>query len=132
MMSFYIYWIFAWGVSSGGATLLDWAINFIIGFVQDVFFIQPIKILIFEILAMEIMRPQLQSIQTTLIDVACTSINLDTKCDMRIGRDVRIVQHTSGACRASKFGNIEHLPGARILHSLDDMHAQRCKEGEFR
>jgi hypothetical protein len=82
LLTFYIYWIFAWGVSNGGTTLTQWAVNFAIGFGQEVFFIQPMRILIFELLALEMMKPQLLSIYRTLADVAVSLAMTKQQFDM--------------------------------------------------
>jgi hypothetical protein len=139
LLTFYIYWIFAWGVSNGGTTLTQWALNFIIGFAQEVFFIQPMRILIFELLALEMMRPQLLSIHRTLADVAVglamTKQQFDsvpspdlTHSDGKYTR-LKVVQYTSGACSAARRAAAANLPGALVLHQLDDLHLQRCTEG---
>ncbi|RYH22921.1 hypothetical protein EON65_18580, partial [archaeon] len=63
---FYVYWVLAWGVSSGNAMLRAWGINFAVGALQDIFFVQIAKLFIIYAVAIFTIRPQLQSIRMVL------------------------------------------------------------------
>jgi hypothetical protein len=71
---FYCYWIFAWGIANGSLLLQQWGLNFAIGAIQDILFIQIAKILILYFIALFSIKPQLEEIKQTLIN---TAINMN-------------------------------------------------------
>ena len=42
---------------------------------------------------------------------------------------LRIVQHLSAACRAARSKELKNLPAAWILRQMDDIDAERCRNG---
>jgi hypothetical protein len=52
-MIFFVYWVFAWGVKNGGTTLSAWGMNFAIGAIQDIFFVQVAKVYIIRFIGVE-------------------------------------------------------------------------------
>jgi hypothetical protein len=60
--SFFVYWIFAWGVQNGGSTLRAWGLNYGIGAIQDIFFVQIAKIYLIYYIGVESSRLQLRNI----------------------------------------------------------------------
>jgi hypothetical protein len=46
MLTFFVYFIFAWGVKNGGSTLTAWSVNAVLGVLQDILFVQVVKIYI--------------------------------------------------------------------------------------
>ena len=42
---------------------------------------------------------------------------------------LRIVQHLSAACRAARSKELKNLPAAWILRQMDDVDAERCRQG---
>jgi hypothetical protein len=130
-MTFFIYWIFAWCVSNGGKTLNAWAINFAFAFGQEVLFVLPVKILIMGFVAVEMTKPQLKAIYRTISDIAITLTDrkLAREARMEDDVDVRVIQHTSAACRVSELEHLRRQPAAMILRQLDDVDGERCRRG---
>jgi hypothetical protein len=119
---FFIYWAFAWGVTNAGVTLQAWGLNFGIGVMQDVLFQNPMRICILYVLAVELMRPQLQTIHRTLYAVAMrctTSVNHNF--------DFRVAQFTSAACRVARTPVAYDLPSAGLLRLINDTDVRSCK-----
>merc|ERR1711988_926736 len=48
--------------------------------------------------------------------------------NIRDQTDVRIIQHTSAACRASRHSLLAHLPMAQLLMRIDDVDASMLRE----
>jgi hypothetical protein len=67
---FYCYWIFTWGIANGNLLLKQWGLNFAIGAIQDILFIQIAKILILYFIALFSIKPQLVEIKQILISIA--------------------------------------------------------------
>jgi hypothetical protein len=63
---FFVYWIFAWGVQDGDAMLRAWGTNYGIGFVQDFFFVNVAKTVLFYLIGRQVILPQLQCVHDTL------------------------------------------------------------------
>ena len=42
---------------------------------------------------------------------------------------LRIVQHLSAACRAARSKELKNLPAAWVLRQMDDIDAERCRQG---
>jgi hypothetical protein len=67
---FYCYWIFTWGIANGNLLLKQWGLNFAIGAIQDILFVQIVKILILYFIALFSIKPQLVEIKQILINIA--------------------------------------------------------------
>lgn len=65
---FFIYWIFAWGVQNNGSTFSAWGLNYGIGAIQDIFFVQIVKIYFIRYLGK---LPLYDSISWVLIVISC-------------------------------------------------------------
>jgi hypothetical protein len=74
---FYCYWIFAWGVSNGNLLLSAWGLNFAIGTIQDIFFVQIAKIALVYFIAFFSIKPKLVEIRHILINAAMMLIQHD-------------------------------------------------------
>ena len=92
---FYCYWIFAWGVSNGNMLLSAWGLNFAIGTIQDIFFVQIAKIALIYFIAFFSIKPKLVEIRHILIDTARMLIqqkntnNNDSKIDENFQRTLK-------------------------------------------
>lgn len=122
---FFLYWIFAWGVKNGGTTLAGWGMNFGIGAMQDIFFVQIAKIYIVRCIGIESTKPQLRNIYRVLNDLMMKY----TLSGQPLDHEIKVVQFTSAACRTARQSVCKDLPSATILKTLDDADALRCKEG---
>jgi hypothetical protein len=125
-MSFFFYWIFAWGVKNGGVTMEAWGINFAIGAAQDIFCQNPIKIFVLYVAAVEVMRPQLVNVHRTLYDVAMRAARSSP-----VDFGFRVCQHTSPTCRAARILDAYDLPSARLLRLVNDKDIQVCRQARI-
>jgi hypothetical protein len=146
----FIYWIFAWGATTGVYTLRSWGVNFGIGVSQDFLFVQPVKILVLHVLCVEAARPQLRAIHRRLVYVATLLLQRDrgslrslssTKkvgsnsktaswFGNKIDEDFSVVHHSSGACRAARMSSIGTYPAAFLLRQITDLDVQCCRESK--
>ena len=69
-LSFFVYWMFAWGVKNGGETLDAWGTNFGLGAMQDILILQMTKLYIIYVIAILAMIPQLKNVHRTLNNAA--------------------------------------------------------------
>ena len=79
IFGFLFYWVFAWGLSSGNAVFYEWGVNFAVSMVQELFFIQLVRVLLLNTLSMAAVRPQLQNIYHALSLIAVTIANAETE-----------------------------------------------------
>ena len=121
---FFIYWIFAWGVKNGGATLELWGTNYGIVIVQDILVLEVGKVFIIYAFALMSAKPQLQVIKRVINDRAL-SLAQDNSL---FGDEVSVVQHFSPACRAARTNNLSKLSASAILRSMTDSDMEKCKE----
>ena len=119
-----------------------WGTNFAIDLGNDILIIAIIKITWTSFLSLETMQPQLRVIRSVFADICLTHINrasdamdkdkndetLSSYHDERAAQ-LRIVQHLSAACRAARSKELKNLPAAWILRQLNDVDAERCREG---
>jgi hypothetical protein len=124
MIMFFLYWIFAWGLTNGGTTLTAWGIQFAMAIGYTVFFIQPVKVLLGVVVAVQALRPQVMTIYRTLTNVAMSVVQEENFVET----DFRVVQHMSAACRASRHKIAENLCASQILRHVDDIDIERCRE----
>ena len=118
-----------------------WGTNFAIDLANDILVIAIVKITWTSFLSLQTMQPQLRVIRSVFADICLTHIN---RASDAIDHDVeeattshfderasqlRIVQHLSGACRAARSKELKNLPAAWILRQMDDVDAERCREG---
>jgi hypothetical protein len=131
-LCFFMYWIFAWGVYNGGETLAAWGVNFGIGAAQDIMLVQLTKIFIVDVLTMNSMQAQLRMIRKMFADLSMSYINRSqTGVRYDEEEEIRVVQHMSAACRASRSKELKGLSSAWLLRQLDDIDAEKCREGRF-
>lgn len=149
-LSFFVYWIFAWGVKNGGATLTAWGTNYGIGAIQDIFFVQIVKVYIVYVIGIEASRVQLRNIYRVLNDLMMRSAsddlhkqdqNSSNRRNYDLGslfgqsrydieeEEICVVQHMSASCRAAKKYELQNLISSKLLNRMDDTDAWKCKEG---
>ena len=112
IFSFFVYWIFAWGVSNGGTTFAHWGSNYGVAILQDAFICEIMKICIMFVFAVVSAKPQLQVIKRVINDVALSLIQDDDDVQHS---DINIVQHFSPSCRSAHMIDVKDLPSAAIL-----------------
>ena len=120
---FFLYWIFAWGVTNAGVTLGAWGLNFAYSVIQDVFVIQVLKVFIVYVLVIEDATPHVSNIHHVLTQVA---IKLGREGTDKLSK-VSVAQYLSGACRASRRQPFSSLPAAFILRLVDDVDVLHCR-----
>ena len=113
---FFVYWIFAWGVTNGGSTLDHWGTAYGVAVIQDVCICETVKLCIMFVFAVMSAKPQLQVIKRVINDVALSLIQ-DGNDHFR-DCDINIAQHFSPSCRSAHMMNLKDLPSAAILRYL--------------
>ena len=89
---FLLYWIINWAATHGPTTSMPWFVQFMILLVQEVVVNETIKVYIVDVLALELLRPQLALIKQVLVNVASSKIQKHQFSDCTNA----IVQHVSG------------------------------------
>ena len=119
---FYLYWIFAWGVYNGSDTIASWGAVYGTSAGNDIFLVQIAKIFVLCILPIQAMQTQLVNIRKVLADVSLNYINRSSRDGddyiQEDASDVRVVQHTSAACTASRSPELRDLPSAWLLRQV--------------
>jgi hypothetical protein len=69
-IGFYLYWIMVWGIVNGKLLLNSWGWNFAISTIQDIFFVNCIRCIIFYWIGRQSIRPQLLHIRQYLQTIA--------------------------------------------------------------
>lgn len=129
-LAFFLTWLLFWAARNAGSTMSSWGFNFLIGFLQDVFFVQIAKICVIYVAGYNSLKPQLRTILQVLGEVAMRyEDELATKYH---DNEVRVVQHLSAACRASRHPVARGLPSSKILRMLNDVDIARCQENKTR
>jgi len=126
---FFLYWILQRGVTEGGHRLKLWGLNFGLSILQDVVFIQPVRVYLIYVVSMSSIKPQLISIYRVLSRVAMRCVLNEDRVDPT---KLTVVQHLSPACRAAQFNIASDLAAARILRSVDDVDKDDCKKVQNR
>jgi len=121
--AFFVYWILAWGIKSGGSTLSHWGTNYGTQSCMDIFAVQIFSILVNSVLAIFTMQPQLISIRRVLTNIGITYCQEEHD---RTG-EIRVVQHMSASCRAARMNSTKHLASATILRHMDDLDIELCR-----
>ena len=111
VLLFFVYWIFAWGVTNGGATLNDWGTDYSVAMIQDIFICETMKLCIMCVFAVISAKPQLQVIKRVINDCALSLVQDDNTCN----GDINVVQSLSPSCRAAHMHSLSHLPSSAVL-----------------
>ena len=121
-LCFFMYWIFAWGVYQGDATLAAWGAVFGTSAANDILLVQMTKILILYYLPMKAMQSQLLRIRGVLADVAINYINRHDSEHEEVKAEneseISVVQHMSAACRAARSPQLRDLSSAWLLRQV--------------
>lgn len=121
------YFLLTWCIQNVGDTLSSWGSSYGIAVAQDMLLMQPIAIILMNVLAIELVRPQLRAICRTLKNVAVEQLE-DGGGSNGNRNQLRVVQHLSATCRAARTHEACNLPSAQILRRLDDRDIQDCHE----
>ena len=124
VLIFFLYWIFAWGVKNGGATLDLWGTNYAVSIVQDILVLEVCKVCIIYVLVIMSTKPQLQVIKRVINDRALSLAQEGAE----FNEEVSVVQHFSPSCRAARTSVLSKLPASAILRSITDDDVEKCKE----
>ena len=96
--------------------------NFGIGTIQDILFVQIMKIYIIHVVGIEFAKPQLRNIYRILNDIAMSF----SQEHMHMHTDIRVIQYTSPSCRASRMFVTKELAAAKILRVMNDTMILQC------
>jgi hypothetical protein len=99
---FYCYWIFTWGIANGNLLLKQWGLNFAIGAIQDILFIQIAKILILYFIALFSIKPQLVEIKQLLVTTVTRMIQ-NQESGTTVGKDPKKKASPSDTYSLRKF-----------------------------
>ena len=123
-MIFLCYYVLAWAALVGDVMFRAWLIQFSFILVEDFFITQLIRAILVHGLAISYCKPQLLQIYHLLKKIAVRKILQQD--DMH--EDIRVVQHFSGACRASRRESMHGLPAAQLLMQIDDNDMKLCND----
>jgi len=123
-------YILFWAASQGDATTTGFTVQFALFLVQDLLVNQIIQIYVIHVLTIELLRPQLKTINHVLNHVM---VSKAARARVKGSHQQRhgvsdIVQHVSGACRAARDSSLANLPSARLLMNVDDRDVQLCRK----
>ena len=123
-LCFFMYWIFAWAVVTGGTNLSIWGAIFVTGAASDIVLVQVTKIFLLYYIPSKAMQPQLVRIRSVLADIIMDYINRhdpavqEQEEEESDDDDIRVVQHLSAACRAARSSELKSLPAAWLLRQV--------------
>ena len=124
VLIFFLYWIFAWGVKNGGATLRQWGTSYGISIVQDILVCEVGKVCVMYIFAIMSAKPQLQVIKRVINDRALSLVQDGADFNDKVS----VVQHFSPSCRAARMSGLSKLPASAVLRTMTDADVEKCKE----
>lgn len=132
VLMFFVYWIFAWGVYSGGDAVRAWGMTFGVALAESALLVQVTEFYVVFYLPALAMQPQLQHIRAVLADVSMSFVNRhdesrggsegESDSAEKTGTNTRehfsVVQLVSPACRASWSPELKALPAAWLLRQV--------------
>jgi len=121
---FFLYWTLNWGVKNTGTTINAWAINFIIGFVQSLVWLNLVQIFINYLVLTKAVKPQLKVIKRVLHQTAINYIQ--DKLSQSV-TDLQVIPHLSASCRIARSAIGANLFGARVIKHLNDNDIAMCR-----
>jgi hypothetical protein len=123
-LSFFVCWIFAWGVYEGSAVVSVWGAVLGTSLAKDIFLVQITKTFVLYYLPAQAMQPQLLRIRQVLGDISMSFINRtddmveEDEERRRDADDISVVQHMSAACRASRSAELCDLSSSWLLRQV--------------
>lgn len=123
-LSFFVCWIFAWGVYEGSAVVSVWGAVLGTSLAKDIFLVQITKTFVLYYLPAQAMQPQLLRIRQVLGDISMSFINRtddmveEDEERRRDADDISVVQHMSAACRASRSAELSDLSSSWLLRQV--------------
>jgi hypothetical protein len=154
---FFVYWILAWAVSNQGSTIYSWGIVFLIAQLQDIFFVQTIRIYICYVASLQSTRQQLIHIyrvinnvalrissESSILEVIAEPVLSNKHLSKRLREEyvelvtppmipddphdsLRVIQHFLPSCRVAKIPKYSHLFACRVLRAMDDVDNFNCR-----
>jgi hypothetical protein len=116
-------WCFVWAASNGTAGIESWAITFALLCVVDNVLNEMCQIYFLNVIITDKLRPQIQQIYDVLAWVLETRFS----DDYFPGGDIRVIQHLSASCRASRVASLSGLGASKMLSLLDDKDIALCR-----
>jgi hypothetical protein len=115
-------WIIYWSVTNGGKVADAWGMTLFVVLVCDALMNELFQIYFINVLVTDKLRPQLRQIYAVFDHVMRTRLH-----DHLPSQNVRIVQHTSAACRATRTPELKTLIASNILGVMDDADIAICR-----
>lgn len=124
MFAFKFVWILLWATGNSSKSILTtWGINFSIGVIQDIFFIQCVKVYIIHVAGVMSCLKQVKNIWYVFNEVYVRN-DPATEVD-----SLGIVQHVSPSCRASRSVLCHNLEASKdLLRKMNDNDAYKCRQ----
>ena len=140
---FFIIWILFWGTNNDGSSILNWGVNLALHLIAEIFLIALIRILIVNVLLVDLLRPFLQSAYSWFKRLPSDRDILQKRAFRRASvypnqtddgmGTISIYQHISPVCIASRYPEFEDLSSSKTICNIQDvdmLHLQRSSGGE--
>ena len=120
---FFMAWILLWGFANAhGAVVRNWGVNFVISCLQEVFLFSVARIFVLNILAVDVIRIQLQRLQAFLAFRIIGDEEVPAE-EMQVEGQSYLAQYLEPSLLAAK------LTGAHQLASISDAQLWKLSEG---
>lgn len=121
--AFMSFWIIDYAANHGTSVSSHWGLVLAIVVLIEIFLNEVSQVVFLSVLVMDKLRGQIRQTYNVLKNVYHKRVRRQDAP----GLDIRLVQHISGACRASRFNALSHLRSAAILSYLDDNDIDLCR-----
>ena len=116
---YFLYFVLLWGSVNDGVSLNAWGTNFALETLHACFVTSTLRLLIFNVLAIELLRYRLVGIYQNTLSMADDIYNVDEV--MQSEREgSRLIQLFSPSCIAARWAKSQDLVLGRVLRSLMD------------
>jgi hypothetical protein len=114
-------WILLWAYTAGNDLKRIWGLTICVVIVADIVLNEPCRIFIVHGIIVQKLRPQLKQIYQVLHTLLYSGKRKKSH------GEIRLVQHTSAACRAARASPLCHLEVAHLLQRIDDTDLSLCR-----
>merc|ERR1712000_148038 len=120
---FMAYWSMNWSLTNGSTVAKAWGVVLVIVILTDCLLNEVFQVFFINVVVTDKLRPQIRQVYRVLRHVMLTRL----REGFVPSNDVKIVQHTSAACRASRYTQLAALASSSILNLLDDCDIAICR-----
>ncbi len=126
-MLYMLYFVLLWGSNNDGISLSAWGTNFALETLHACFITSTLRLLIFNVMAIELLRNRLVGIYQNTQSMA-NDICSDTEVMQSEREGSRLIQLFSPSCIAARWAKIQNLFLCRVLRSLMDEDVAMMRE----